>query len=79
MIDRRSWDVPKVFQFLQAQGAIDPEEMDRVFNMGVGYCLIVRPTFAAGVKRRLEKMGETVYELGTITKGKGRVKMKGRG
>lgn len=77
VIDRRAWEVPPVFRFLQARGAIDPDEMDRVFNMGVGYCLIVRPTFAAGVKRRLEKMGETVYELGTITRGKGRVKLKG--
>ncbi|MEM9372443.1 MAG: phosphoribosylformylglycinamidine cyclo-ligase [Planctomycetota bacterium] len=77
VIDRTSWDVPEVFRFLQARGGIEASEMDRVFNMGVGYCLIVRPTFAAGVKRRLEKMGETVFELGKITKGKGRVKLKG--
>jgi phosphoribosylformylglycinamidine cyclo-ligase len=79
VIDRRAWEVPMVFRFLQAKGAIDPDEMDRVFNMGVGYCLIVRPTFAEGVAKRLEKMGETVYRLGTVTRGKGRVKMKGRG
>jgi len=77
VIDRDAWDVPPVFRFLQERGGIDPAEMDRVFNMGVGYCLIVRPTFAEGVARRLEKMGETVYRLGKVTKGKGRVKLSG--
>ena len=47
--------------------------MRRVFNMGIGYCLIVRPTFAASVARRLKRLGETVYTLGTIKKGSGKV------
>jgi phosphoribosylformylglycinamidine cyclo-ligase len=77
VIERQAWTVPPVFEFLQKHGDIDPEEMDRVFNMGVGYCLIVRPTFADAVARRLEKMGETVFHLGKVVKGKGRVKIKG--
>ncbi len=77
VIDRKAWTVPPVFRFLQKHGGIDDAEMDRVFNMGVGYCLIVRPTFAEAAIRKLEKLGETVYTLGKITKGKGRVKIKG--
>ncbi|RMH27426.1 MAG: phosphoribosylformylglycinamidine cyclo-ligase [Planctomycetota bacterium] len=77
VLDRKSWTVPPVFEFLQKHGNIDPDEMDRVFNMGVGYCLIVRPTFADAVARRLERMGETVFRLGKVVKGKGRVKIKG--
>lgn len=76
VIDRKAWTVPPVFRFLQKHGGIDDAEMDRVFNMGVGYCLIVRPTFAEAAIRKLEKLGETVYTLGKITKGKGRVKIR---
>ena len=47
--------------------------MRRLFNMGIGYCVVVRPTFAEAVKEKLERMGERVYAIGKITKGKGRV------
>ena len=48
--------------------------MRRVFNMGIGYCLIVRPTFAESVKEQLEKLGERVYTIGRIAKGTGQVR-----
>ena len=77
VIKRSAWEAPPVFPFLQDKGGVAAEEMDRVFNMGVGYCLIVRPTFAQGVTEKLRRAGETVFELGTITKGSGKVKIKG--
>ncbi len=76
VLDAKSWEVPPIFGFLQERGNVDRKEMDRVFNMGVGYCLIVRPTFADSVAKRLEKQGETVFRLGTITRGKGRARIK---
>jgi len=78
VIDESSWEVPPVFGFLQKHGNIEEAEMRRVFNMGIGYCLIVRPTFAEAVKRRLEKTGERVHVLGKVSKGKGRVRIKNR-
>ena len=75
-VDRSAWPVPPVFTFLQKHGNVDEEEMRRVFNMGIGYCLIVRPTFAAAVKDRLEKLGEQVYVIGKVVKGKGEVREK---
>ena len=71
LIDRGAWPVPAVFQFLQAQGKIDPQEMERVFNMGIGYCLIVRPAFAASIMRHLERFGERGHVIGTIETGSG--------
>ena len=78
VIDESSWEVPPVFRFLQKQGGIDEGEMRRVFNMGIGYTLIVRPTFVEGVTRRLAKSGERVHVIGKVVKGKGRVKIKNR-
>lgn len=74
VIDRSSWPVPPVFTFLQQHGNIDDEEMKRVFNLGIGYCVIVRKAFAESIKEQLEKLGESVYVIGEIVKGKGVVR-----
>jgi phosphoribosylformylglycinamidine cyclo-ligase len=76
LVDRSSWTVPPLFPFLQKHGDIASDEMDRVFNMGVGYCLVVRPTFADAVARKLEKSGETVFRMGEIVKGSGTVRYR---
>jgi phosphoribosylformylglycinamidine cyclo-ligase len=73
VIDTKSWPVPPVFRYLQQKGNIEEAEMRRVFNMGIGYTLIVRPKFADSIKEQLEKMGERVYVIGEIAKGKGQV------
>jgi phosphoribosylformylglycinamidine cyclo-ligase len=73
MIDTKAWPVPPLFAFLQSQGGVDEAEMRRVFNMGIGYTLVVRPKFASAVKEHLEKLGETVYVIGEIAKGTGQV------
>lgn len=43
IIDVRTWEPPALFRGLQQSGGIDTAEMYRVFNMGVGFVLIVRP------------------------------------
>ncbi len=72
-IDRSVWRPSPVFGFLQKHGNIDEEEMFRVFNMGIGYCLIVRPDFANSIAHQLERAGERVHFLGRIVKGDGKV------
>ena len=72
-IDWSAWETPAVFRFLQDQGGVDEAEMRRVFNMGIGYCLIVRPGFADATAKRLEKLGERVRTIGRIVKGTGKV------
>ena len=74
-LNRKSWDVPPIFGFLQAKGKIADAEMLKVFNMGVGYTLIVRPHFADAIEKQLAKAGETVYRLGEIVKGTGKVRL----
>lgn len=76
VIDRATWPVPPVFTFLQKHGNISDEEMKRVFNLGIGYCVIVRKAFAESIKEQLEKLGESVFVIGEIVKGKGLVREK---
>jgi len=74
-IDRTSWTPPAVFAFLQKLG-VDRREMYRVFNMGVGYVLAVRPAFVGGVMRRLRGCGEDPLVIGQIVRGTGTVKLR---
>jgi phosphoribosylformylglycinamidine cyclo-ligase len=71
-----AWDVPPIFPFLQKHGNIEEDEMFRVFNMGVGYVLIVRPAFADSIVRQLNRRGERAFVLGKIMKGKGNVRLE---
>ena len=73
-IDYSAWDVPSVFPFLREKGGIDESEMRRVFNMGIGYALIVRPTFAQSIVKRFRRLGERPVVMGEIVKGRGEVK-----
>jgi phosphoribosylformylglycinamidine cyclo-ligase len=72
-VDRDAWPRPALFSFLQEQGCIPEAEMWRVFNMGIGYCLIVKPAFADAVAEKLTKFGEKVFTIGKVVKGKGEV------
>jgi len=74
VVNTGAWDVPPVFEFLRERGGVDEQEMRRVFNMGIGYVLIVRPTFVESVIRQLRRLGEDAVQIGRIVKGSGRVK-----
>jgi phosphoribosylformylglycinamidine cyclo-ligase len=76
VIRKSSWPVPKIFSFLQAAGPIEEEEMFKVFNMGIGFVLIVAEDFAEAMARKLTRSGERVYKIGRITGGTGKVVLK---
>jgi phosphoribosylformylglycinamidine cyclo-ligase len=76
VIKKSSWPVPKIFTFLQNQGPVEEDEMFRVFNMGIGFVLIVAEDFADSIKRKLTKYDEKVYKIGRITSGTSKVILK---
>ncbi len=42
-IDYSSWERPEIFNKIQKAGEIEEDEMRRVFNLGIGFVLIVPP------------------------------------
>ena len=68
-IDAGSWPQPRLMAFLQAQGNIEPGEMARTFNCGIGMVLIVDPANADAVRAALEAQGETLFEIGGVAPG----------
>ena len=69
MIDADAWPLPRLFAFLQAGGAIEPGELARTFNCGIGMVAVVRESEAEEVGAALEAAGETVFRIGAIEEG----------
>ncbi|MFZ5665095.1 MAG: phosphoribosylformylglycinamidine cyclo-ligase [Pseudomonadota bacterium] len=68
-IDADAWAQTRLMAFLQAQGNIEPEEMARTFNCGIGMVLVVAESDVASVTADLEAAGETVHRIGRIDAG----------
>ena len=63
------WPQPRLMAFLQAQGNIEPAEMARTFNCGVGMAVVVAPDDVDVVTSALVAAGETVEQIGNICAG----------
>ena len=68
-IDVGAWVQPRLMAFLQAQGHIEPGEMARTFNCGIGMVLAVAADDVAAVQAGLEAAGEQVHVIGAIEPG----------
>jgi phosphoribosylformylglycinamidine cyclo-ligase len=68
-IDAGAWLQPRLMAWLQAQGNIEPEEMARTFNCGIGMVLAVAADEAAALIADLEAGGETAMVIGAIEAG----------
>jgi len=69
MVDADAWEQPRLMAFLQAQGNIEPGEMARTFNCGVGMVLAVAPDQVDGVSGALTEAGEDIFRIGEIVEG----------
>jgi len=76
VIKKSSWPRHKIFTFLQEAGPVEEAEMFRVFNMGIGFVLVVAEDFADSIAKKLTEFGEKVYRVGRITTGTGKVVLK---
>jgi phosphoribosylformylglycinamidine cyclo-ligase len=76
VIKKSSWPMPKIFAFLQKIGPVEENEMFKVFNMGIGFVLIVAEDFANSIAKKLSRFGEKAYRIGRITTGTGKVALK---
>ena len=69
VIDADSWELPRLFAWLQAGGSIEPEELARTFNCGIGMVAVVSADQAETVSANLEAAGERVTVIGRIEEG----------
>jgi phosphoribosylformylglycinamidine cyclo-ligase len=78
VVDPTSWTTPRIFTEIERRGDVDPGEMARVFNLGVGMVLVVDPGDVEGVLVALDAAGQEANPVGRVTEGSGLVQMTGR-
>jgi phosphoribosylformylglycinamidine cyclo-ligase len=68
-IDCNTWKRPPVFPWMQRLGNVATDEMYRVFNMGIGLVLIVRPRHVEAICRMLERDQLQPQVIGKVVSG----------
>ena len=71
VIETKSWRAPRIFQVLEQNGQIDPQEMYQVFNMGIGMVVVVSERDAGRAIPILK-----AKRIGQIVRGNGRMRLK---
>ena len=67
-LDIKSWPSLPVFDWIAETGDVPEMEMRRTFNLGIGMVLVVSASSVEAATSALRDAGETVYEIGRVTK-----------
>ena len=71
IIRKGTWEVPPIFQLIQAKGRVPEGELYQVFNMGVGMVVIVAADKANDVLKYIRGQGPPAWLIGQVAKGTG--------
>jgi phosphoribosylformylglycinamidine cyclo-ligase len=71
VLERSTWQEPQVFKEIQRLGWVAEDEMDRVFNRGVGMALVLDAGSAGEALRALEQAGQPASVIGAVVAGAG--------
>jgi phosphoribosylformylglycinamidine cyclo-ligase len=72
-LEQGSWTVPRIFDEIAVHGAVEPAEMARVFNLGLGMVLAVAAGAADDVRAALATAGQESSVVGDVVAGSGKV------
>ena len=67
----RSWEEPPVFALIRAVGNVSEAEMRRVFNLGVGFCVVVPEDATDLALQTLREAGCNCWRIGEVVEGGG--------
>lgn len=70
-VQRGSWPVPGVFQFLQQRGRVEQGEIERVFNMGVGMIAVASVQDVPPIQAAAQSAGVDTWIIGEVVAGQG--------
>nr|MBN2277517.1 phosphoribosylformylglycinamidine cyclo-ligase [candidate division Zixibacteria bacterium] len=77
VIDKNSWDIPPIFDFIQKTGEIEADDMFQAFNMGIGFIIVVSRDEVDKMLENLKDSGEKPYLIGDIKDGNKDIILKG--
>ncbi len=70
VINSSKWKPNQIFKLLAEYGAIEPPEMFKAFNMGIGMIIVVSAKDVKKAIAALKNSGEKVFEIGKIVSGR---------
>src|SRR5918995_116411 len=70
-LERSAWEIPRVFGEIQRRGNVADDEMARVFNLGIGMVVAVRPGDVARTLDVLQGAGHAAVEIGRLVRADG--------
>ena len=70
--DRAKWKTPAIYTFIEEEGQVDHEEMYRVFNMGIGYVLMVSKETVTETMEILAANNQPSIVIGEVVSGTGK-------
>ena len=65
-VDYNSWPMPRIFQDIMFAGEIPEEEMKKVFNLGIGYCLVVPEESENDTHDTIDAFGYKSWTIGKV-------------
>ena len=65
-INKNSWELPHLFQWLKDEANLDDTELYKTFNCGIGMAIIVEEKDAHEASNLLRELGEEVHTIGRI-------------
>ena len=71
VVTRGAWDEPRIFAEIQQAGAVSDEEMENVFNLGLGMLAVVPPDAALHAVDIVRAAGHDAWLVGEIVDGHG--------
>lgn len=72
-VDRNSWQIPPLFQWLAQTGDVPTVAMFDTFNMGVGFVVLVPAAEAAAALTQFNQVGIAAWQLGEVVAGQGEI------
>ncbi len=73
VVRRGTWTEPRIFDEIQRAGDVEPDEMARVFNLGVGMLAVVAQAEARRAIDVVRRSGHDAWEIGQLVDGRGKV------
>jgi phosphoribosylformylglycinamidine cyclo-ligase len=64
-----SWPIQPIFPWLQQLGGVEEAEMFRVFNMGIGFVMIISPYYTESIQRQLAEDRVPTFIIGEVREG----------
>ncbi|MCD5325346.1 MULTISPECIES: phosphoribosylformylglycinamidine cyclo-ligase [Pontibacillus] len=66
-IQRNSWAIPPIYDFLMERSSVSSKEMYSIFNMGIGMAIVVRESDVEMALSLLEEALEEAWVIGSVT------------